>query len=232
MTNQPPLPIAPFRNTAFRTTMLRTAGAVALLAGFALLQPAAAQMAGGGAGAGAGSPMGMAGPMGGGGLHAPQAPQEVAPPALPGASGVGNISAGPVTTTNEDPTKLLFSAINHGDYTQARAAVSRGANLNARNALDETPIELAVELNRNNITFMLLSVRAEEGPSGGGANGDNDTGQSTRTIAATTRPTIHRSQPAMTYHAQQTRVQPNAALPDQPGIPNPAAGFLGFGDHS
>jgi hypothetical protein len=36
----------------------------------------------------------------------------------------------------------------------------------------------------------------------------------------------------MTYHTQQTRVQPNATLPDQPGVPNPSAGFLGFGDHS
>jgi hypothetical protein len=203
---------------------IRIAAVLTLAASFTVFQAAHAQMTG----AGAGSPMGMAGPMGSAGLHSPQEPQQIVPPALPGASGAGNISAGPVTTTDEDPTKLLFSAINHGDYTQARAAVSRGANLNARNALDETPIELAVELNRNNITFMLLSVRAEEGSSGQPPQG--------AAIAASV-PAAHaiRSAPThqvMNYHAQQTRVQPNATLPDQPGIPNPSAGFLGFGNHS
>jgi hypothetical protein len=208
----------------------RIAGMVTLIAGCAVMQPAVAQMAGGGAGAG--SPMGMGGPMGGG-LHARQAPQEVAPPALPGASGVGNISAGPVTTTDEDPTKLLFTAINHGDYTQARAAVSRGANLNARNALNETPIELAVELNRNNITFMLLSVRAEEGQSPASQGSPSSTG---RAIAASThdehRPVASPRQPVVSYETQQNHVQPGATLPDQHGVPNPSAGFLGFGGHS
>jgi hypothetical protein len=207
-----------------RRTPVRIAATLVLAASLAALPAAHAQMTG----AGAGSPLGMAGPMGSAGLHSPQEPQQIAPPALPGASGAGNISAGPVTTTDEDPTKLLFSAINHGDYTQARAAVSRGANLNARNALDETPIEMAVELNRNNITFMLLSVRAEEG-----AGGQPPQGAAVATpvpAAHTPRPTPSRR--VMMYHTQQTRVQPDAALPAQPGIPNPAAGFLGFGNHS
>ncbi|MDD2877350.1 MAG: ankyrin repeat domain-containing protein [Acidiphilium sp.] len=201
---------------------IRIAGIVALIAGFAATPPAFAQMAGGG---GMGSPMGIPGQMGAGqGLHAPEQTPDVAPPALPGATGVGNISAGPVTTANEDPTKLLFSAINHGDYTQARAAISRGANLDARNALDETPIELAVELNRNNIIFMLLSVRAEEGPSGQPAPG--------AAIVPVSQGVGRIHHPAVTLHTRQTAARPAPALPDEPGVPNPAAGFLGFGGHS
>ncbi|MGC9269512.1 ankyrin repeat domain-containing protein [Acidiphilium sp.] len=203
---------------------IRLTALLALLSGLAAAPPAFAQMAG----AGMGSPMGGAGPMGAGqGLHPRETTPDIAPPALPGATGVGNISAGPVTTANEDPTKLLFSAINHGDYTQARAAVSRGANLNARNALDETPIELAVELNRNNITFMLLSVRAEEG--GGEATEQQmPLTPVSRTIAASTR----RPAPALTLHTRQDRAQTAPAIPDQPGVPNPSAGFLGFDPHS
>lgn len=182
------------------------------------------------AGPGAGSPMGAGGPMGGQGLHPPQEKQEVAPPALPGASGVGNISAGPVTTLNEDPTKLLFSAINHGDYNQARAAVSRGANLDARNALDETPIELAVELNRNNITFMLLSVRAEEGP------GQRAAPQSvTASAVGHTRSAAHAP---IVFSSRETQLRQSPAravaapIAGSPGVPDPSAGFLGFGGHS
>lgn len=208
-------------------TRYLTPTAALIAAALAVVPAARAQMAGG---PGAGSPMGAGGPMGGQGLHPPSEPQEVAPPALPGASGVGNISAGPVTTADEDPTKLLFSAINHGDYTQARAAVSRGANLNARNALDETPIELAVELNRNNITFMLLSVRAEEGPGQQASPSSGITSAPRRAARAATAPAPIR------FETRQTREQHNNSVVPVPvsgasGTPDPAAGFLGFGNH-
>ena len=85
------------------------------------------------------------------------------PPALPGATGGSEIAPGASAIDNENPTKVLFSAINHGAYAEARAAVSRGADLEAHNALGETPVELSIDLGRNNITFMLLSVMHEEG---------------------------------------------------------------------
>lgn len=206
-----------------RPNNIRIAGLIVLLAGFAVMPAGYAQMPGGGMG----GQLGPGGPIGSGpGLHRPEQNQDIAPPALPGASGVGNISAGPVTTSNENPTTLLFSAINHGDYTQARAAVSRGANLNARNALDETPIELAVELNRNNITFMLLSVRAEEGP----AQAAGRTVQGTVTTATHIERGPLAKAPFVATQRPKSRSAP--AIPDQPGVPNLSAGFLGFANHS
>ncbi|HEX7389256.1 MAG TPA: ankyrin repeat domain-containing protein, partial [Acidiphilium sp.] len=129
--------------------------AAVLVSMFALTGTAAAQMPQPGA------------PMGGPAVQPKIEPQQVPPPALPGAAEAGDVSEGLIATAGEDPTKLLFSAINHGNYAEARVAVSRGANLDAVNALGETPIEMSVELNRNNITFMLLSTRQEEGPTGG-----------------------------------------------------------------
>lgn len=213
---------------ALRLSHLRflLAPAVLALVSVVLAAPADAQMAG------PGNSMGVPGPINStAGLHNPVEEQQIAPPALPGASAAGNISAGPVNEAGEDPTALLFSAINHGDYAQARAAVSRGANLDARNALDETPIELAVELNRNNITFMLLSVRAEEGGGSGAA------GQGTEPLPPTkSGPKAPR---AMHFAASPRRVIPAstpsipvAPASNQPGVPDPAAGFLGFGGKS
>lgn len=199
----------------------RALGLAALFAGFGFMSPAVAQMAGPG---GLSSSLG---PIGGtSNLHSRSQPQEIAPPALPGASGAGNVSAGPVTDVNGDPTKLLFKAINHGDYVQARAAVGRGANLQARNALGETPIELSVELNRDRITFMLLSARAEEAPS---TSAVPSTNQTRPTLAANKR--TARPQPKTMKH----RVQPAEAHPsypafNDPGRPDPKAGFLGFGE--
>ncbi|MCF3946930.1 ankyrin repeat domain-containing protein [Acidiphilium iwatense] len=190
------------------------AAAVALLSAFALTGTAAAQMPTPGA------------PMAGPAIHPQPREEQVPPPALPGAANSGDVSAGPIATAGEDPTKLLFSAINHGNYTEARAAVSRGANLDARNALGETPIEMSVELNRNDITFMLLSVRQEEGPGSGGNAAPLPV--AVRPSARTPVFQAARSRPRPA-HSQPVRAP---ASPDQPGVPNPAAGFLGFGGHS
>src|SRR4051812_21472133 len=79
------------------------------------------------------------------------APQQAPPPALPGAS--SNSAAAPANRPANDmePTDALFDAINRGDIGAARDAVSRGAELNGRNVLGMTPIELSVDLGRNDI---------------------------------------------------------------------------------
>lgn len=196
---------------------VHAAAIAALLSGFALIGTAAAQMPIPGA------------PMAGPAIHPHVRNQEPPPPALPGAAGSDGMSIGAVAAANENPTKLLFSAINHGDYTEARAAVSRGASLDTRNALGETPIEMSVELNRNAITFMLLSVRREDGSPSGGAPPPAMPLPTTRTPAfqvARSRPRPERTRPV------RTRPVRMPAAADQPGVPDPSAGFLGFGGHS
>ncbi|WP_174502945.1 ankyrin repeat domain-containing protein [Acidiphilium sp. C61] len=198
---------------------LRCLGLATLLGSIISIVPANAQMAGAGPGNGLG-------PIGGIPQPRHEAPTE-APPGLPGASSAGNISAGPVTDAGGDPTTLLFKAINHGDYAQARAAVSRGANLAARNALGETPIELSVELNRNRITFMLLSARAEEVPASTIATGPSFAQPATK---APTRSKVHGiPKSSMMVKAAGRPAYPAGQVAHDAGRPDPNAGFLGFG---
>jgi hypothetical protein len=146
---------------------------------------------------------------------------QVLPPALPGAGDVAPTTAPSVAKQQSgDPTTQLFTAINGNDYASAQDAISRGADLNAQNALGETPIDLSVSLNRNSITFMLLAARNDSGdgsdasgpmPSAAAASGTSKTGGQS---AATPIKLIGTPTPAAT---------------NSPGTPNPSAGFLGFG---
>lgn len=194
-------------------------GFATLLGGVFGIVPANAQMAGAGPGNGLG-------PIGGIPQPRHEAPAE-APPGLPGASSAGNISAGPVADAGGDPTTLLFKAINHGDYGQARAAVSRGANLAARNALGETPIELSVELNRNRITFMLLSARAEEVPAATMAAAQAPVRSAVKRSARPTVRAIGKS--SMMVKAAGRPATSSARVAHDTGRPDANAGFLGFG---
>ena len=67
-----------------------------------------------------------------------------------------------------EPTDALFDAINRGDINAARDAISRGANLRGHNVLGMTPMELSVDLGRNDISFLLLSMRGADGYSASG----------------------------------------------------------------
>ena len=74
--------------------------------------------------------------------------------------------------TDMEPTEALFDAINRGDIATARDAISRGADLHGHNILGMTPLELSVDLGRNDISFMLLSMRAaDDGRRRAGAGG-------------------------------------------------------------
>ncbi len=156
----------------------------------------------------------------------PQAPQ---PAALPGASSKQDQAAPASRPASEmSPNEALFDAINRGDIADARDAIGRGADLGARNILGLTPIDLSVDLSRNDITFLLLSLRGAPG-SGSGA----------KTVAANSakpRPAAGTHRTATTLFAARTP----AAVPDpspkrqlvvssDPGTPAPQVGFLGFG---
>ncbi len=146
------------------------------------------------------------------------------PPAVPGAGDQGlQTSQSVAKQQSGDPTAELFTAINGNDYNSAQDAISRGADLNAQNALGETPIDLSVALNRNSITFMLLSARNEDGDDSGA------TSPAPATVAQTPL-----TAPAPKYYSTHTTAtqsyRPSSAIPvNDPGTPNPSAGFLGFG---
>lgn len=161
----------------------------------------------------------------GGGGKAPAAPPKVAPPpALPGAQ--SNAGAAPATKTPTDmePNDALFDAINRGDLAAARDAINRGADLGATNVLGMTPLELSVDLGRNDISFMLLSMRGGDG--GGQAPA--------ATKASASAKQARQAQAKTAKPAKMAKVA-EPAVPQMPrlfagdgGTPNPNAGFLGF----
>jgi hypothetical protein len=135
------------------------------------------------------------------------------------------------------PTEALFDAINRGDIASARDALNRGAELDGINVLGMTPMELSVDLGRNDITFLLLSMRGE------------DAGRGSRAMARSAAPEaasakIAQGKPARTTQGKQqassARPAPVAAKPaatpklfaNDGGTPQPSAGFLGFDSRS
>ncbi|WP_072572855.1 ankyrin repeat domain-containing protein [Granulibacter bethesdensis] len=87
--------------------------------------------------------------------------QQAPPPSLPGSKPASHTPVPPPDKSLADmqPNDALFDAINRGDVPAARDALSRGAQLEARNVLGMTPLELSVDLGRNEISFLLLSMR-------------------------------------------------------------------------
>jgi hypothetical protein len=157
---------------------------------------------------------------------APVAP----PPALPGASSRADTVA-PATRlpTDMSPNDALFDAINRGDIAAARDALSRGADLAGHNLLGMTPMELSVDLGRNDISFLLLSYRGADTPAGAPAATAQDQ------AATPAKPT----KAASAKSARNEAVVPvKAVVPAAPqtprlfandgGTPVPNAGFLGF----
>jgi ankyrin repeat protein len=163
---------------------------------------------------------------------APSAPQA---PALPGAQSNPDDVA-KATNTDLPPTDALFDAVNRGDIATSRDAIARGADLNAHNVLGMTPLDLSVDLGRNDITFLLLSLRGSTPPA------------DTMTQAAAAKATKPAGKPQLTKVASEhPHIAPRAqarpipvSSPNQgktlrefvsagPGTPVPQDGFLGFG---
>ena len=156
----------------------------------------------------------------------PQAvkPAPPPPPALPGAQ-TDNDRVAPIDkqATDMQPTDALFDAINRGDIVSARDAVARGADLRGHNLLGMTPMELSVDLGRNNITFLLLSLRA----------GDSATPPKPTAAAslAAKKPVVkaeRRAPPAAVRAAAAQPTRAPAQFAGDGGAPIPSAGFLGF----
>jgi ankyrin repeat protein len=91
----------------------------------------------------------------------PSAPPSSAPPsALPGAQlGADRVVPSDKSAADMSPTDALFDAVTRGDISAAQDAINRGADFNARNVLGLTPLDESIDLGRNNITFLLLSLR-------------------------------------------------------------------------
>jgi len=146
------------------------------------------------------------------------------PSALPGARGTEVApAAAERAPADMPPTEALFDAVNRGDIAAARDALGRGANVDGRNILGLTPLELAIDLGRNDLTFLLLSMRGVAGapasPPPAAAR------QAARTAAPPARATAPAPAPA---RAQAPVPRPRQVSAD-PGTPMPQAGFLGFG---
>ena len=140
------------------------------------------------------------------------------PAALPGATSHNGPAPLNKPPSEMGPNEALFDAINRDDLEAARGATTRGADLNARNILGLTPLELAVDLGQNDIAFMLLSLR-EAAPSGRPA-----TQPGGRTAGGHPPPAARR--PAAPPRAIATASRPAQS---DGGAPVPNAGFLGFG---
>jgi hypothetical protein len=161
----------------------------------------------------------------------PQGPSN-RPPALPGATSRSEAAAAPATHNPADmsPNDALFDAIDRGDIAAARDALSRGAELNAQNVLGMTPMELSVDLGRNDISFLLMSYRTNDTPKGptsahAKAGAPIPAGKAAAAAKPGTRASVMRVRDVVpTAPPQRT---PHLFANDG-GAPVPSAGFLGF----
>ena len=153
-----------------------------------------------------------------------------APPALPGAHSGGPALPSQRSPQDMPPTEALFDGVNRGDIEAVRDAIGRGAELNARNILGITATELAIDLGRNDIAFLLLSMRAadRQRPTRGGGQAGAQGG--TQAVSA---PAARPVRPAPTASAANTRMAtPERFYPSGPVAPAPSAGFLGFDERT
>ena len=153
------------------------------------------------------------------------APKVAPPPALPGAADNASRAVPSMRPTNDlEPTDALFDAINRGDIAAARDAISRGADLHGQNILGMTPMELSVDLGRNDISFLLLSMRGADDGRGGPPPATTAASKQAAAKAATRSQTAAKTAPAKPPAAQQTA----RLFGGDGGTPIPNAGFLGF----
>jgi hypothetical protein len=169
------------------------------------------------------------------------APANIQPPVLPGAVAHADRVAPAKGIVIADPNEALFDAINRGDIASARDALDRGADLEGHNVLGMTPIDLSVDLGRNDITFLLLSLRnGDTQPNRRGPAQSAQNAPGTKQAAAATKPKLANTRQAVrapTASAAKQAAQITPAAPVVPrlfagdgGAPNPSAGFLGFGN--
>lgn len=148
-----------------------------------------------------------------------KAAKRAAPPtAIPGAEGGDDEAGEGGGHPNKDiePTVALFEAINRGSVSAARDAINRGADLNGHNILGQTPLDMSIDLNRNPITFLILSLRNSTSLQGGGGLGSVSTSD------------LHMSSSADVEENTQSKAH-DPRYDRTGGAAQPSIGFLGFG---
>ena len=189
----------------------------------------------------------------GGGQPPPPKPAAPPPDALPGArTDKDRVTPADRNAAEMEPNDALFDSINRGDIASARDAIRRGADLHARNVLGMSPLDLSVDLGRNDITFLLLSLRGTiddthgsrppmsataESPHGKAArNGQGttlanaeDSGPTPADTKATRQPPVPNGRaPASAPVAEKHSAHLAQQFAGNGGAPVPSAGFLGF----
>ncbi len=205
-----------------------------LVAALCLLSPLPALAQVGPPNAGAGPAPSRGGPAVNTPAGAKEVVKEAPPPALPGAEpATEGVIPSDKTAADLPPTEALFDSIHRGDVASARDALSRGADLDGRNVLGQSPLDLSIDLNRNDITFLLLSMR------GPGDRAPREA-QAAAPAAGPGQPSGRRGRAARQAAARQGQgPAPDQAGPDgaarpvlfanDGGAPRPSVGFLGFG---
>nr|WP_294511283.1 hypothetical protein [uncultured Rhodopila sp.] len=162
---------------------------------------------------------------------AAEKPPEAAPDVLPGARARAPAAPASRPTADMPPTEALFDAINRGDIGSARDALTRGADLDGVNVLGMTPMELSVDLGRNDISFLLLSMRGEDAGRGSRAMAHKTPDATpSKKLAREAKP-----KPGIARGPAPVAVKPIATpklFANDGGTPLPSAGFLGFDPHS
>lgn len=186
--------------------------------------------------------LGSPSPLGGGASMLPKGTQHPADEekprpapadAVPGAKARAPVAPATKPLADMEPNDALFDAINRGDIGAARDALNRGADLHAVNILGMTPMELSVDLGRNDISFLLLSMRgAEDG--GGAAPKAAPSGTQMALEKAAARPARVRpaARPAKDIPVANHPVATPKLFANDGGTPQPSAGFLGFDPRS
>jgi hypothetical protein len=158
-------------------------------------------------------------------------PVEQPPAAVPGARArPGTVIPADRAAADLPPTEALFDAINRGDIVSARDALTRGADLDGTNMLGLTPTELSVDLGRNDITFLLLSVRG----GGGGvrlAPVDADKPAPAAAEKKKPRPVTRVEQTAAPADEAAPKARAPVLFAGNGGAAVPSVGFLGFDHH-
>jgi hypothetical protein len=158
-------------------------------------------------------------------------PEAPAPDAIPGAKARTPVAPATRADTDLAPDDALFDAINRGDIVAARDALNRGAELNEVNILGMTPMELSVDLGRNDISFLLLSMRGED--AGRGSRTVAQAAPPLKNILPAKRTTVAKSSGPLKPIPVATKPMATPKLfANDGGAPQPSAGFLGFGARS
>ncbi|WP_243429691.1 ankyrin repeat domain-containing protein [Acetobacter sacchari] len=153
-----------------------------------------------------------------------RAAKMAAPPAaLPGAE--SNEGEAGHSNMDIEPTAALFESIDRGSLSAAKEALGRGADMNGKNVLGQTPLDMAIDLNRNDIMFFLLSMRGL------------DTSQPTTTTTVDSGSVkIAGGSGSLTIGGKASRGNKAGAMAvvdrrydASGGAARPAEGFLGFG---